>query len=93
MKEVNSTTNAAYLFADFCGSNRSNPTRVTIGQAQRDGAGRLIFIGGDGDSRCVTKGSEVHPEIISEFDSTDWVDDVCDGWVSVEVLNSAWKLP
>jgi hypothetical protein len=60
---------------------------VHLGEIRTDEQGRLIFIGGAGYSRSVAKQDTPHfqPDIISEFDSIDWVDDTCDGWVNVEV--------
>jgi len=74
------------LTGDFYGS-QTNLTKVHLGQLRTDDKGRLIFIGGAGYSRCVRKHGTPHfqPDITSEFDSIDWVDDTCDGWVHVVV--------
>ncbi|KAG0698477.1 hypothetical protein DFH29DRAFT_941196 [Suillus ampliporus] len=63
---------------------------VHLGEIRTDERGRLIFIGGAGYSRSVAKPGEPHfqPDIISEFDSIDWIDDTCDGWVDVEVKHA-----
>ncbi len=65
---------------------------ITLGEARTDSNGRLVFIPGCGYSRCVSKRTGYNPDkdypdqpdIISEFDNIDWVDDVCDGFVSVK---------
>ncbi|CCM05259.1 uncharacterized protein FIBRA_07469 [Fibroporia radiculosa] len=74
------------LKGGFKGS-KANPVEVHLGQIRTDEHGRLIFIGGAGYSRSVADPSQPHfqPDIISAFDSIDWVDDTCDGWVNVTV--------
>lgn len=56
-----------------------------LGELKTDARGRLVFLGGRGYSQSIQQSLKPHPEIISEFDSIDWVDDVCDGWVDVEI--------
>ncbi|EED80245.1 predicted protein [Postia placenta Mad-698-R] len=70
----------------FYGS-QATPTSVSLGQISTDDKGRLIFVAGAGYSRCVSDPKQPHfqPDIISEFDSIDWVDDVCDGWIDVAI--------
>jgi len=75
------------LSGKFQGS-KENPTDVYLGELHVDDAGRLVFLGGRGYSHCISDASRPQPEVISEFDSTDWIDDVCDGWVSVKVTAS-----
>jgi len=58
---------------------------VDLAQLQIDDAGRLIFIPGKGDGRSIASPSKPHPPVISEFDSADWIDEICDGLVNVEV--------
>ncbi|KAL4065368.1 hypothetical protein V8B97DRAFT_2016672 [Scleroderma yunnanense] len=75
------------LSGDFYGS-QPKATTVYLGQLRTDERGRLIFIGGAGYSRSVGKldtTPHFQPDITSDFDGIDWVDDVCDGWVTVEV--------
>ncbi|KZT69484.1 hypothetical protein DAEQUDRAFT_726433, partial [Daedalea quercina L-15889] len=61
---------------------------VTLGEMRTDDQGRLVFIPGTGQARSVQDISRLYqPEIISEFDSIDWFDDVCDGWVDVSVTH------
>src|ERR1700678_989413 len=86
---ISSPTTHVNLEGSFTGS-KSTPTTVSLGQLQVDNAGRLVFIGGAGYSQSVAEGGKPQPEIISEFDSVDWVDDVCDGWVGVEVSYTNW---
>ncbi|KAH7909835.1 hypothetical protein BJ138DRAFT_1154305 [Hygrophoropsis aurantiaca] len=86
--EITSGLKSVDLIGEFQGS-RSKGTKVNLGQIQVDARGRLIFIGGAGYSRCVSNPKKDHfqPDIISEFDSIDWVDDTCDGWVDVKVTH------
>jgi hypothetical protein len=58
---------------------------VNLGELRTDAEGRLIFVAGAGHSRCVSVPNNYNfqPDIISDFDSIDWVDDICDGWVTV----------
>ncbi|KAG2132996.1 hypothetical protein DEU56DRAFT_951148 [Suillus clintonianus] len=74
------------LTGSFHGSQQ-NAVTVHLGEIRTDEQGRLIFIGGAGYSCSVAKPGVPHfqPDIISEFDSIDWVDDTCDGWVDVTV--------
>ncbi|KAL1952428.1 hypothetical protein VTO73DRAFT_1577 [Trametes versicolor] len=79
------------LKGKFQGSlpNASDAIDVTLGELRTDPAGRLVFIGGSGVARSIQGPGAttklVQPEIISEFDSLDWIDSVCDGWVDVQV--------
>ncbi|PCH38726.1 hypothetical protein WOLCODRAFT_161779 [Wolfiporia cocos MD-104 SS10] len=74
------------IAGDFYGS-QDIPTEVHLGRIQADEKGRLVFIGGAGYSRCVSdpQKQNFQPDIISEFDSIGWIDDVCDGWVDVTI--------
>ncbi|KAF9504784.1 hypothetical protein BS47DRAFT_1401028 [Hydnum rufescens UP504] len=75
------------LIGDFYGS-KSSPTKVYLGELQVDEAGRLVYLGGQGYSQCVADTGKPQPELVSDFDSTDWVDDTSDGWVSVKVTKA-----
>ncbi|KXN92835.1 L-lysine 6-oxidase [Leucoagaricus sp. SymC.cos] len=78
------SSNFVNLQGEFWGS-RAVKTDVYLGQLQADNAGRLIFVPGTGHAKSVLDPNNTQPEIISEFDSTDWIDTACDGWVKVEV--------
>jgi hypothetical protein len=53
-----------------------------LGQIQMDSQGRLLFIGGSGQSAC----SEKTPRPIDEYANNDrWFDDICDGPVRATV--------
>ncbi|KAH7909833.1 hypothetical protein BJ138DRAFT_1114625 [Hygrophoropsis aurantiaca] len=86
--EITAGSDPVDLIGEFHGS-QSKGTKVNLGQIQADARGRLIFIGGAGYSRCVSNPKKEHfqPDIISEFDSIDWVDDTCDGWVDVKIIH------
>ncbi|KAI0027075.1 hypothetical protein K488DRAFT_81233 [Vararia minispora EC-137] len=73
----------------FKGS-RDTDVLVNLGQLLTDEQGRLVFLGGSGhsDSVRLRANTSQKPEIISEFDSVDWYDDVCDGWVDVTVKHN-----
>ncbi|KAG1743634.1 uncharacterized protein EDB91DRAFT_1274175 [Suillus paluster] len=77
------------LKGSFRGS-RSDAVDVHLGEIRTDEQGHLIFIGGAGYSRSVANPAKPHfqPDIVSEFDSIDWVDDTCDGWVDVKVQHA-----
>ncbi|KAH9850551.1 hypothetical protein C2E23DRAFT_734556 [Lenzites betulinus] len=83
------------LTGKFQGSlpSASAAVNVTLGELRTDEAGRLVFVPGSGVARSVLdlEGHEsvLQPEIISEFDSIDWIDSICDGWVDVKVEHSA----
>ncbi|KAG0698495.1 hypothetical protein DFH29DRAFT_1018714 [Suillus ampliporus] len=78
-----------YIFLTHSGSQQE-AVDVHLGEIRTDNQGHLIFIGGASYSRSVAKPSEPHfqPDIISNFNSIDWVDDTCDGWVDVEVKHA-----
>ncbi|KAI0668650.1 hypothetical protein C8Q78DRAFT_1097533 [Trametes maxima] len=79
------------LQGTFQGS-ASRPIPVTLGELRTDSAGRLVFMGGSGVARSVQGPGTAQlfqPEIISEFDSIDWIDSICDGWVDVKVSHPA----
>ena len=58
---------------------------IELAQLQIDDVGRLVFIPGKGGARSVASPSKPHPEMTSEFDNADWIDEICDGSVSVIV--------
>lgn len=81
------------MVGKFLGS-RTNPAdavTMDMGDVRTDAQGRLIFIGGAGWAMCVSKDKGYkpdkeypsQPDITSEFDNIDWVDDTCDGFISV----------
>jgi len=75
-------------FVPLVGQFRGSATAVTnieLAQLQLDNAGRLVFVPGKGAARSVASPGKPHPPMISEFDNADWIDEVCDGWVSVKV--------
>ncbi|KAG8934016.1 hypothetical protein FRC02_010753 [Tulasnella sp. 418] len=74
------------LEGEFFGS-RKDPTKVYLGELQTDEAGRLIFLGGRGESRSVANPHVPQPMIEAEFDNMDWVDDTCDGTVELTVTH------
>ncbi|KIL59196.1 hypothetical protein M378DRAFT_1016847 [Amanita muscaria Koide BX008] len=85
------STDFVNLKGIFQGSNKQvtpDINDVYLGQLQVDQAGRLIFVPGTGNAKCVADPNNFQPEIVSEFDSADWIDTACDGWVKVEVGTS-----
>ena len=60
---------------------------VLLGSVAIEAAsGRLVFRGGNGLSEYVGNSEDPPiPDILSKFDSLNWYDDVCDGWVDVIV--------
>ncbi|KAF8208007.1 hypothetical protein K438DRAFT_1813258 [Mycena galopus ATCC 62051] len=77
------------LVGQFQGSlPEADKVSVSLGELRTDDQGRLVFLGGTGKARSVRYSLNRQPEIISEFDSVDWIDDVCDGWVDVEVTHA-----
>ncbi|PVF96132.1 hypothetical protein CPB86DRAFT_522864 [Serendipita vermifera] len=81
------------IIGEFRGS-KDEPTPVYLGELRTDVEGRLVFLGGNGRSRSLNLddhlGDDIpkdQPDVISEFDSVDWCDDVCDGWVDVSVVH------
>ena len=83
----------------FQGSREDPAEAVTMdmGDVRTDDKGRLIFVGGAGWACCVTKDTGYkpdreypsQPDITSEFDNIDWVDDTCDGYVSVSWMHES----
>lgn len=57
---------------------------VDLAQLQLDYADRLVFIPGKGGARSVVPGKP-RPPVTSEFDNNEWIDEICDGTVTVEV--------
>ncbi|KAM6493633.1 hypothetical protein JOM56_009994 [Amanita muscaria] len=84
------STDFVNLKGTFQGSNKqvTDINDVYLGQLQVDQAGRLIFVPGTGNAKSVADPNNFQPEIVSEFDSADWIDTACDGWVRVEVGTS-----
>ena len=78
------------IYSIFQGSKskREDGVMILLAELRSDIQGRLVFLPGSGVARSVQKTNQLwQPEIISEFDSVDWIDDICDGWVSVEVTH------
>ena len=85
IKEIKSgSLESVELSGVFYGS-KPDPTPVYLGELLVDSAGRLVYLGGRGYSQSIAEAGKPQPEVISEFDSVDWVDDASDGWVSVTV--------
>lgn len=72
------------LQGKFKGS-KETAVDVNLAQLQVDEAGRLVFIPGKGGARSVADPRKPHPPVTSEFDNDDWIDEICDGTVMVEV--------
>ncbi|KIK63444.1 hypothetical protein GYMLUDRAFT_163033 [Collybiopsis luxurians FD-317 M1] len=88
-KTISGGTEPVPLKGSFEGS-MGKAEVVQLGELRTDKEGRLVFLGGDGSSHTVRlplpKAAEA--EIISEFDSVDWYDNMCDGYVKVEVTSA-----
>ncbi|KIJ40737.1 hypothetical protein M422DRAFT_32162 [Sphaerobolus stellatus SS14] len=76
------------LSGNFFGS-KTQATPVYLGEARTDEAGRLVVLAGRGYSRSIVDPDKPYPLILTDFDSSDWIDDTCDGWVDVEVFHPA----
>ena len=72
------------LAGDFYGS-KDHPTNIYLGDARTDEEGRLIVLAGHGKSRSIEKEDDPYPYLMTDFDSSDWIDDTSDGWISVTV--------
>ena len=79
------------LSGRFFGS-KSQPTDVYLGDVRTDNEGRLVFLAGRGFSRSIADKDSPFPLIMTDFDSPDWIDDTCDGWIQVEVLHYSSKI-
>jgi L-Lysine epsilon oxidase N-terminal len=77
-----------HLAGKFYGS-QSKATEIYLGEAKTDEDGRLVVLAGRGHSRSVADVNQPYPLIMNDFDSPDWIDDTCDGWVHVEVIHTA----
>ena len=76
------------LTGKFHGS-QTNATDIYLGEAKTDEYGHLVVLAGRGHSRSVADANQPYPLIMNDFDSPDWIDDTCDGWVHVEVIHTA----
>ena len=72
------------LDGDFYGS-KDKATKIHLGDAMTDHQGRLVVLAGHGESKSIAKEDEPYPYILTEFDNPDWIDDTCDGWISVTI--------
>jgi hypothetical protein len=77
-----------HLAGKFYGSQTS-ATEIYLGEAQTDEDGRLVVLAGRGHSRSIADADQPYPLIMTDFDSPDWIDDTCDGWVHVEAVHTA----
>lgn len=75
------------LAGNFFGSKQI-PTEIYLGEARTDSAGRLVVLAGRGYSHSIADKDKPYPLIMTDFDSSDWVDDTSDGWVNVKVVHS-----
>ena len=94
---VSGKLEAKTLAGKFQGSlPEDKAVTINLGEARTDHNGRLVFIGGSGYSKCVSRNTQYNPDkdypdqpdITSEFDSIDWVDTMCDGVISVRCGHS-----
>ncbi|KAG8792531.1 hypothetical protein FRC12_005847 [Ceratobasidium sp. 428] len=72
------------LQGEFQGSLDS-PIKVQLGELRTDEHGRLLVLASDGHSFSVRGDQELN----SEFDSVDWVDNMCDGTIRVTVKSNS----
>ena len=72
------------LAGDFYGS-KDHPTNIYLGDARTDEEGRLIVLAGHGKSRSIEKEDDPYPYLMTDFDSSDWIDDTSDGLISVTI--------
>jgi hypothetical protein len=72
----------------FYGSKEKG-TEIYLGEARTDNQGRLVVLAGHGESKSVANKDEPYPYILTDFDSPDWIDDTCDGWISATVKTIA----
>ena len=86
-KSISGGTDFVNLKGIFQGSNENvtDINDVYLGQLQVDDADRLIFVPGSGHAKSVADPNNSQPEIVSDYDSVDWIDTACDGWVKVKV--------
>ena len=87
IKSTDPESSFVLLKGKFQGS-QTDPAQaidVELAQLQVDTAGRLVFIPGKGNARSVASPGKPHPQVTSEFDNADWIDEICDGSVSVTV--------
>ncbi|KIJ96017.1 hypothetical protein K443DRAFT_682616 [Laccaria amethystina LaAM-08-1] len=61
---------------------------VELAQLQRDTRGRLVFVPGKGEARSIANPAKPHPSITSAMDSSNWIDEICDGQVRVVVTRA-----
>lgn len=81
----NQSNEVVELKGPFKGSGARAPVEVNLGELQVDDAGHLLFIAAKGQPTFASTGTKA----LSGLDNNDWVDNVCDGWVSVEILQLA----
>uniref|UniRef100_A0A8H8CET3 Iminophenyl-pyruvate dimer synthase domain-containing protein n=1 Tax=Psilocybe cubensis TaxID=181762 RepID=A0A8H8CET3_PSICU len=76
------------LAGKFYGS-KTEPTDVYLGEARTDEQGRLVVLAGRGLSKSIAKEDDPYPYIMTDFDSPDWIDDTCDGWITATITSTA----
>ena len=56
-------------------------------QGESEGAeGRLVVLPGHGSSKSILDPDNPYPYLMTDFDSADCIDDMCDGWLSVTIM-------
>lgn len=81
-----------YLDGEFKGSTEVTH-RIRLGEARTDDEAHLVVLAGYGDSRCLLKAEDPYPLIMDDFNSPDWVDDTCDGWITVSATHEHAENP
>jgi len=61
---------------------------VILGEVKTDEEGRLVFLAGTGEAKCILPEGDEHPDLLETFDNEDWYDTLCDGNVTVTVSNN-----
>lgn len=72
------------LSGKFYGS-KDPPTDIYLGEARTDEEGRLIVLAGRGSSKSIANEGDPYPYLMTDFDSSDWIDDTSDGLVGVTI--------
>ena len=85
LEEITGIKAKAVPLAGVFSGSKNDPIKIYLGEARTDEEGRLVVLAGHGKSMSIEKEGDHYPYLMTDFDSSDWIDDTSDGLISVTI--------